>query len=507
VAGLALGQTALNPVVAGGAGPSNPTSASGFAAPTKADGSGSVVSAVPTGWPKNVAADEGLLHASPTTPVKVMIQFSSTPNSGILQAINTQGGAQNKSFSQFKGGVFTLPANLVPVIAKLPGIKYVSVDRPIHRQLDITTATVGANIARTYGWTGKGIGVAVLDSGITPGLADLNQSGTQTSRVVYRENFIDGNTGDNYGHGTHVAGIIGGNGSSSSGFYMTKTYRGVATQVNLIDLRVLDSNGAGSDSAVIAAIERAIQLKNTYNIRVINLSLGRPIYESFQNDPLCQAVEMAWQAGITVVVAAGNNGRDNSVGNQGYATIGSPANDPYVITVGAMNAKGTSYKSDDVITSYSSKGPTIGDHIVKPDIVAPGNHVVSLRAPSSLLDTTGNRVNPATYGGSGSPVYLKLNGTSMAAPVVSGAVALLLQQNPNLTPDQIKARLMLTASKTFPAISSVTDNGVTYTDYYDIFTIGAGYLCGAEQPDSGHWRGSFAHSGLQQRHGQGRRGS
>src|ERR1035438_3619641 len=140
---------------------------------------------------------------------------------------------------------------------------------------------------------------------------------------------------------THVAGIIGSNGTNSTGAGFTRTFKGVAPQVNLLNLRVLDANGSGSDSAVIAAIEPAIDLKNTYHIGVINLSLGRGIFESYTVDPLCQAVELAWKPGITVVVAAGNDGRDNSQGTQGYGTINSPGNDPYVITVGAMNAEGT----------------------------------------------------------------------------------------------------------------------------------------------------------------------
>src|SRR5208282_4947363 len=150
---------------------------------------------------------------------------------------------------------------------------------------------------------------------------------------------------------------------------------GMAPGANIINLRVLDQNGSGTDSQVVAAIQQAIQLKSQYNIRVINLSLGRPVFESYTLDPLCQAVEQAWQAGIVVVVAAGNDGRDNSEGTNGYMTITAPGNDPYVITVGAMKTEGTPTRTDDLIASYSSKGPTAIDHIVKPDLVAPGNNV------------------------------------------------------------------------------------------------------------------------------------
>lgn len=193
--------------------------------------------------------------------------------------------------------------------------------------------------------------------------------------------------GDAYGHGQHIAGIIASSGAGCNGSTCLHTIKGVAPGVNLINLQVLDANGEAQDSTVIAAINTAIQLKNTYNIRVINLSLGRPVFESYQQDPLCQAVEAAWKAGIVVVVAAGNEGRDNAEGNQGYGTINSPGNDPYVITVGAMKTNGTYGRSDDTVASYSSKGPSLVDNIVKPDIVAPGNQVVSLLPQSSTMPT------------------------------------------------------------------------------------------------------------------------
>ena len=251
------------------------------------------------------------------------------------------------------------------------------------------------------------------------------------------------------------------------------------------NLRVLDENGNGTDSMVIAAIEQAIALKDTYNIRVINLSLGRPVYESYTQDPLCQAVEQAWKASIVVVVAAGNDGPDNSFGTQGYGTITAPGNDPYVITVGAMKTEGTDARTDDLIASYSSKGPTQIDHIVKPDIVAPGNHVVSLLAKQNARLVVGNPANnvsvsyyqdPKNHGVSNT--YFMLSGTSMETPVVSGGIADLLQAKPSLTPDQVKALIMQTAYKTFPTSSTATDpvSGLSYISDYDIFTVGAGYL-------------------------------
>ncbi len=260
----------------------------------------------------------------------------------------------------------------------------------------ITPATINAPAAWSAGYDGKGIGVAVLDSGIN----EEDDLGAYNHKLVYTEDFTvpvqiqpDGKPApkpqsyglDWYGHGQHIAGIIASNGKTSNCSDCTQVFTGIAPGVNLINFKVLDATGQGSDSFVIAAIDRAISLKKTYNIRVMNLSLGRSVYESYTQDPLCQAVEAAWKAGIVVVVSAGNEGRDNSFGNDGYGTINAPGNDPYVITVGAMRSMGTSGRADDLIASYSSKGPTAVDHVVKPDIVAPGNQVISLLAQHGTL--------------------------------------------------------------------------------------------------------------------------
>jgi serine protease AprX len=193
-------------------------------------------------------------------------------------------------------------------------------------------------------------------------------------------------------------------------------------------------------------------------------------------------VEKAWRAGIVVVASAGNLGR--YAPTSGYGTITSPANDPYVITVGSMKPMGTPTRTDDLIASYSSKGPTWIDRIVKPDVVAPGNLLVSTETPNTtLFATEPSNLVPYSYymfGGSStsSTSYFSLSGTSMAAGIVSGMVADLLDANPRLTPDQVKARLMLTASKSFPKSSSVYDpvTGSTYVSQYDLFTVGAGYV-------------------------------
>jgi serine protease AprX len=377
--------------------------------------------------------------------------------------------------------VCTLPVSALETLTKNQNVTYVTPDRALGARLDYTASAVNVGGAWKANLSGAGIGVAVIDSGVsqTPDLALLGL----LSRVVFSKDYTGGNGKDEYGHGTHVAGIVGANGASSKCLGCTRNLMGMAPNASILSFKVLDANGQGSDSSLLQAIDDAIQLRKIYNIRVINLSLGRPIYESYTLDPICQAVEAAWKAGIVVVSAAGNDGRDNSMGNDGYGTIESPGNDPYVITVGAMKSMSTPARTDDLVASYSSKGPSAIDHVVKPDIMAPGNHVVSLLAPGSTLAAEPANAVPISYyqvGGNSaaSSKFLMLNGTSMATPVVSGVVADLLQAHPSLTPDQVKARLMKTAYKTFPATSTAVDpvTGQSFVSQYDIFTIGAGYV-------------------------------
>ena len=419
--------------------------------------------------------------------VNVIVQYRTPLNQAHFAGVIGNRGRLQQNFSVINGSAITVKRSALAALANNPNVVYISPDRTVRATATVTDLYDQAVLA-PYAWSknlsGSGIGVAVIDSGITSGKDFTLLNGTG-SRIVYSQNFANGeNTvSDLYGHGTHVAGILAGNGANSRGASFHKTFMGIADGANLINLRVLDKNGSGHDSAVIAAIQKAISLKSRYNIRVINLSLGRGTYEGYKLDPLCQAVEAAWKAGIVVVVAAGNEGRNDSAHTDGYGTIAAPGDDPYVITVGAMKPMGTATRTDDLIASYSSKGPTLYDHTVKPDIVAPGNMLISVLASSSSTlakAAPGNIVALNSYSNSakGSSSYFTLSGTSMATPVVSGAVALLLQKNAGLTPDQVKARLMKSAYKTFPRYSTATDptSGRHYTSQYDIFTVGAGYL-------------------------------
>src|SRR5271165_5631892 len=319
--------------------------------------------------------------------VKVIVQYRQVPTAWHYAKMQSRGGRLNAKLHMIKSAAFTIPVSALPKLEADPEIASVTIDHPMNVADDLTNDATGVGAAWSAGYTGAGVTVAVIDSGINDSHPDL-QGANGNSRVVYHQDFTgtpttnsSGAQYDLYGHGTHVAGIIAGNGSLSGG-----QYEGVAPGAQLVDLRALDQNGAGTDSGVIAAIQEAITLQSTYNIRVISMSLGRPIFESYTLDPVDQAVEAAWKAGIVVVAAAGNNGR--FAPTNGFGTIGVPANDPSVITVGATMTELTSSRADDQIASYSSKGPTSIDHIVKPDLVAPGNRLVSLRVAGSTLDKT-----------------------------------------------------------------------------------------------------------------------
>jgi serine protease AprX len=429
---------------------------------------------------------EGL---DPQSTIDVIVQFAHSAGDLEHERVNRRGGRLMAELPTVAGALYSMQAAVAADLAKDPDVVYISPDREVWATLEYANPTLSVPLAFQHGLAGSGIGVAVIDSGVLE-VRDLQGdsiSGSSVSRVVYNQSFVPKVTSaaDQYGHGTHVAGILAGNGAASSGASSFKMFLGIAPSAQLINLRVLDSKGVGTDSSVISAIDRAIQLKGQYNIRVMNLSLGRPVYESYTKDPLCKAVERAWKAGIVVVVAAGNEGRNTSKGTDGYATITSPANDPLVITVGAMKHLNTLSRADDLIASYSSKGPTLLDHIVKPDLVAPGNHIISLVASKSVVASNSTSVNRVLYSyyqtttsKSYSGDYYRLSGTSMAAAMATAASALMLQRDGSLTPETVKARLMKTATKSFPMYSAAVDpvTKIRYGSQYDIFTIGAGYL-------------------------------
>jgi serine protease AprX len=328
-----------------------------------------------------------------------------------------------------------------------PNFAHLSGDITVTADTAITNKVTGATsvwqgtpgllgLFGTPGYTGTGIGVAILDSGIASHTA-------LDSRVVARVNLVSdepGVAGDPFGHGTHVAGIVAGNRTAAT--YVTSAFSGgSAPSVKLIDVRVLGARGSGRTSDVIAGIDWVIDNRQTYNIRVINLSLGHPVTEPSVTDPLCQAVARATAEGIAVIVSAGNYGLTTK-GEPVLGGITSPGNSPFALTVGALDTKGTLDTADDDVAPFSSRGPARYETVVKPDVVAPGVRIVSLEAQHSFLGTNYRQYHIA---GSGKNAYMRLNGSSMSTAVVSGGVALLLQVQPWMSPAQVKMAVQMGA--------------------------------------------------------------
>jgi serine protease AprX len=355
------------------------------------------------------------------------------------------------------GQPLELPNRLIRQLEKHPNFYRVVEDRPIKTHNYRTSVTVGAKTVQDFmGYTGSGIGIAVIDSGISTWHDDLTKGGVTkifpygNQRVSKFVDFVNGRTlpYDDNGHGTHVAGIIGGNGYDSLG---EKT--GIAPKASLVSLKVLDANGQGTISNIIAALGWVAANAKTYNIRVVNMSVGAPIRESYWTDPLTLATKRVTDMGITVVTAAGNMGK-NAGGHLQKGGITAPANAPWVLTVGASSTMGTLTRNDDKMADFSSSGPTFKDYLAKPDVTAPGAGTISLAVPGSTFYLTKTAYLVSGKIGLGSKPYLSLSGTSMAAPVVSGTVALMLQANPNLTPNLIKAIIEYTAQQ-YPGYSSL----------------------------------------------------
>jgi serine protease AprX len=298
----------------------------------------------------------------------------------------------------------------------------------------------------------SGIGIALIDSGIAPsadftgkisGFFDFTHGGIPTSPF------------DDYGHGTHIAGLI-----ASSGVLSNYEFIGIAPGVRLVGLKVLDKNGQGKTTDVIKAIEYVVANRARMNVHIINLSLGHPIFAAAKDDPLVQAVEAASRAGLIVVTSAGNFGQNPMTGVTGYAGIASPGNAPSAITVGAAMTQNTVTRGDDLVAPYSSRGPAWYDGFVKPDVVAPGHHLASDASVGSSLYNQLVKSRRTTQSGQ---VLLELSGTSMAAGVTTGVVALILDAHNRtgfhrqglLTSNEVKAMLQFSALRV-PAADYLT---------------------------------------------------
>jgi serine protease AprX len=380
---------------------------------------------------------------------RVIVEFHDTPD---VRTITGHGGVAGKKLSLLRAQVAEIANTRLASLADDPRVARIFIDRPAFATLERTGATIGASTMRQeLGLSGAGIGVALIDSGVSAWHSDLvmGHDGSYHQRVVHFKDFTSPLPPDtyatefpfdDYGHGTHVAGIIAGSGFDSDG-----ARTGVAPGASIVGLKVLNSNGTGFISDVIAAIDYAVSVKDAYNVRVINLSVGAGVYESYDTDPLAQAARRAVDAGIVVVAASGNFGR-NTHGQSQYGGITSPGNAPWVLTVGASNHQGTTARGDDSVAVFSSRGPSWINFSAKPDIVAPGVGIESLAEPwTTLYSRYSAYLLPGSSMWSWYHPYLSLSGTSMAAPVVSGTIALMLEANPTLTPNAVKAILQYTA--------------------------------------------------------------
>jgi serine protease AprX len=382
--------------------------------------------------PPGTAAQPGMAG-----PVRVIVQKTTAADPAPELAVRRLGGQVTRALPIVGGFAATMPAAAVAELARLAGVRSVTPDGKARVQGAAAATTirsvyprvVRADAAWKRGITGRGITVAVLDTGVAS-VPDL------AGRLVPVHNDLTGRTepcknlsgeldcNDRYGHGTFIAGLVAGNGTSSGG-----RWKGVAPGASILSVKAAGADGSADVSNILAAIQWVVSFKDQYNIRVLNLSLGTDSTQDWRTDPLNYAVERAWAAGMTVVVAASNKG-------PAAGTITKPADDPWVVTVGATDDRGTVSVSDDRLPDFSGRGPT-AHGLAKPDLVAPGAHVVSLRAPGSTIDTQ----FPNYVDGS----YRQGSGTSMATGVVSGAVALMLQANPGFSPDRVKHALVATA--------------------------------------------------------------
>jgi serine protease AprX len=365
--------------------------------------------------------------AASASPAETVI-VSATGLLSPVAAVLTVGGTILARYHLINAVDATIPAVLEPVLAALPGITVtpdvtVSVQSTTestgpHTPSDAFLQQTGATLLAADGDTGQGVTVAVLDTGID-NLPDF------AGRLIGGVDLTGGNSPfqDGYGHGTFVAGLIAGDGASSGG-----QYSGEAPGANLVSIKVAGADGTTNLGTLITALQWAVDHHGAYGIKVLNMSLGFQPTESTVLNPLDQAVEAVWNSGITVVASAGNAGPFNG-------TILSPGDDPLVITAGALDDMAGTSVSADEMTNFSSAGPTSPDGWVKPDLVTSGRSVVSLAAPGSTIydNYPSARIGAGNFVGSG---------TSFSAAITSGAAALVLADNPGLTPDQVKARLL-----------------------------------------------------------------
>jgi serine protease AprX len=418
--------------------------------------------------PQTAVAAPG--HGRAADGVSVIVRAAPGRLADAGDAIRRAGGTVDGRIAVIHAYNATVPASALWSLTSAAGVADVSENVPLRLlgaapssdqpgtedlgSLESVRRMIGADAYWDAGFDGEGIDVAVIDSGVAPVLG-LSGAGAVISGpdLSFESQDPDLRYLDTYGHGTHMAGIIAGNDGLASGDDEDDEddsaatpaddagsgnaggFRGVAPGARIVSLKVADAFGTTDLSQVLAAIDWVVKHRHDHsgpvdlNIRVLNLSFGTDGTQAYTLDPLAFAVEQAWQKGIFVVVAGGNEG-------YGTTKLNNPAYDPYVMAVGASDPQGTLDTVDDVVAEFSSRG----DSQRHPDLVAPGKSIVSLRDPGSFIDTT----NPGAVVGSAGMLF-RGSGTSQATAVVSGAAALVLQQRPKIKPDELKALLTSTA--------------------------------------------------------------
>ena len=342
--------------------------------------------------------------------VSVIVQYHAKPGQAEDNRLNGLGATDKRVYGKLKMRSLKIKAKKLNALINDSKVKFVTLDSPVEGFTEAARLTANEPVSGHNNlYIGKAIGVAVIDSGVA-GHDDVTNN--QFKQYTFLNGAVPGssqNTAlvDAFGHGTHVAGIITGDGGESDNHRAT---RGLARDAVVTSLQVLDSDGRGNASDVIAALDWVLQYGDSKGIRVVNLSLGKGVETAAADDPLVQAAEAVWDAGIVVVASAGNYGRD------GHFTITSPGNARKVITVGSLtdNETGTNL-TDDFVSTYSSRGPTLHDHVLKPDLLAPGNRLVAPIPEVAVLRTDlADRVVVCDANNCNDD-YLELSGTSMAA--------------------------------------------------------------------------------------------
>ena len=372
----------------------------------------------------------------PARKVEVIAQFRAGTSESMARAIvRSHHGRVTNRLPAVNGFAVTLPAREAGALRSSTRVLNVTLNTRMHstgvdggRLATTYPKTVGADALWAAGITGRGVGVAVIDSGVSGAIPDFK--GADGSSRIAANVVVSGATrsGDDVGHGTHVAGILAGNSFNRDlGDPAYGAYVGIAPEADLITLKVADDAGDATMVDVINALQYVVHHKVDLGIGVVNISMSSDTRASYVDDPIDAAVEYAWHSGIVVVVAAGNRG------SAADAVQYPPGNDPYVISVGATDELGTPDPGDDVTAAFSSRGVT-QDGAAKPEVLAPGAHIV---APLSIGSSFQEQCPSCVVGDN----YFRMGGTSMSAPVVAGAAALLLQARPDLNPDQIKGLL------------------------------------------------------------------